>query len=143
MFCTRAKIHGGECQQKIMYMYRYGAAALALPLPPATLDADEGLGGSGGGNGRVVVFGGFDGENILSSVEIFTPEGDAACSGGYGRWIQVHMCFFVFVLCESVHWCVCASKDLHILRDALLCSCIDALFYTLAVHARTSFCTRT
>jgi hypothetical protein len=44
--------------------------------------------GYGRGGGRVAVFGGFDGEKILSSVEIFTAEGDAACSGGLGRWIH-------------------------------------------------------
>ena len=88
-----------------VYIYRYAAGALALPAP-ATSDADEGLEGGGGGEGRVVVFGGFDGENIMSSVEIFTPEGDAACSGGYGRWIKVQMCLCVCFERECM--CVCA-----------------------------------
>ena len=65
----------------MMQSARYSAAALALPGSGTTPDTDE-------GGGRVAVFGGFDGEKILSSVEIFTAEGDAACSGGLGRWIH-------------------------------------------------------
>ena len=72
---------GGWREVSMMQSARYSAAALALPGSGAIPDAGE-------GGGRVAVFGGFDGEKILSSVEIFTAEGDAACSGGLGRWIH-------------------------------------------------------
>lgn len=39
-----------------------------------------------GVEGQVLVFGGFDGDKILSSCAAFTPDGDAASTGGHGKW---------------------------------------------------------
>jgi hypothetical protein len=57
---------------------RYYAAAIALPATPATPAA-----------ARIAVFGGFDGACVSSSVSAFTPQGDAASSGGYGSWQEL------------------------------------------------------
>ena len=62
----------------MMHHARYSAAIATLPGEK-----------EGGVRERIGVFGGFDGDNILSTVEVFTPHADAACSGGYGSWHKV------------------------------------------------------
>ena len=58
---------------------RFGAAAVAVSGVPT-----EETGGQG--PGRIAVFGGFDGAEVVADCSVFTPDGDAACSGGHGQW---------------------------------------------------------
>ena len=68
----RAKVDHRWREVHRMNVARYAASAVVLP----------------GGEG-VAVFGGFDGSKIVSSVEVFKPDRDAACSGGIGSWTTV------------------------------------------------------
>ena len=73
-----------------MNVARYAASAVVLP----------------GGEG-VAVFGGFDGTKIVSSVEVFKPDHDAACSGGIGSWTTV-----ASMPCARMSFGVCVYRGL-------------------------------